>query len=155
MKALLIEDDYYFAEEIVSDLETAVPDLRGQIEIIRTEKQLRDRLASSQPLQYQFIILDIMLTWGDASPKPEDVVVGGYFKAGLRCLKLLRDHASSANTPVIIHSARESEEIIKELRAENMSMDKIVFVTKSGSPTALVEEVKASLLPSPLSSGRP
>lgn len=153
MKALLIEDDYYFAEEIVTDLETAVPELRGQVEIIRTEKDLRDRLMSSRPPRYQFIVLDIMLTWGDASPKPEEVVVGGYFKAGLRCLKLLRGHSELAKTPVIIHSAREPEGISKELGAEGISMDHIDFVTKSGDPAPLVEAVQR-LLPSPFPSGR-
>ena len=144
MKTLLIEDDYYFGEEIVGDLENAIPSLKGSFDIIRTEQQFKERLQGSEPLQFGFIILDVMLTWDNQSGgrPPAEVVKGGYFEAGIRCLKQLREHPSTRSTPVIVHSARDTDQILQNILKERISMDGVTVVPKSGDPEPLVSAVR-------------
>jgi CheY-like chemotaxis protein len=145
MKILLIEDDYYFGVDIVESLEAALPVLQGSFETIRTEQEFRERFSSSEPLIYDFIILDIMLRWGDQSTEPEDVVRGGYFQAGIRCLKVIRETPATRNVPVIIHSARDTEINRADALQKDIPLDGITIVAKSGDPMALVEHLSPML----------
>jgi DNA-binding response OmpR family regulator len=150
MKILLIEDDYWFGREIIESLEAELPVLRGAFETISAEKEFRERFSSSQPLNYDCIILDIMLQWGDPSSQPEDVVKGGYFQAGVRCLKVIREAPATQHVPVIIHSARDSEKITSDAELKEISLAGTTIVAKSGDPLTLVEHVSALLSrPSP------
>lgn len=146
MKILLIEDDYYFGREIIESLEAASPALQDSFETIRTEQEFRERFSSSEPLHYDFIILDIMLRWGDHSNQPEDVVRGGYFQGGIRCLKVIRETPATRKVPVIIHSARDTEKITADALQKHISLDGTTIIAKSGDPQVLVEHLSPMML---------
>lgn len=142
MKALIIEDDFLFVDVIRKNLETAVPDLRRAIDVIKTERQFREVFDSTAKLDYGLIVLDIMVQWdalGAGSVPAEDAWQEGYFRAGIRCLDRIRKRPESAITPVIVHSALESSQIIEALSQKRITQNQLEIIPKSGDPAAFIE----------------
>jgi CheY-like chemotaxis protein len=141
MKTLLVEDDYYFGEEIQQDVNLRFPDCEFQL--IRTEKECLELFQSKNPPEYSLIILDVMLPWDDdARAVPDEEAKNeGYFKAGIRCLAAIRSNLAAAKTPVIIHSALDTETIQQAMHQKNIDPSGITIVPKSGDPEPLVNAV--------------
>jgi len=149
MKILIVEDDYLFAEEMKQDI-LAAPEFQGaEVEVVGTEQEFRDGFEQIQQAGYDLIILDVMIRWVDPSPearKPdEDVLEDGYFRAGIRCLQMLRQAEATKDTPVVIHSNLDEKGIRSTMEVRQVDgVSKIV--PKSGSPLmdALRQAVKSA-----------
>ena len=148
MRYLFIDDDEEYSRQVISILERKFPPMRGNIDLIASEKEFFDRLASPEDFNYAFIILDIMLRWSSASdesnPHPAKVP-GGYLKAGVRILNALRKDPRGASLPIIIHTARGSERVEEAMEEWGISKYGIVVVRKWGDLHELVEELKKRL----------
>jgi DNA-binding NarL/FixJ family response regulator len=145
VRILIVEDDHWFGREIVQDVETAIPSLHGSIRVIKSEKEFRGVFRSTEALSFELIILDVMVQWdmaGSESIPEEDARAEGYFKAGIRCLELIRKHRSTGGTPVIVYSARDREVILQGIRQRQIAMEGIQIISKSGDPETLLEAVK-------------
>ena len=103
-QVLILEDDasmHPLLEQIIKK-----SDLKLKIEPIETEAEFRKWLASyNKNKRPDIFVIDVMLRWTDPDPgqppRPPDVIEGGFMRAGLRCLKLIRMHPSLYNTPII------------------------------------------------------
>jgi CheY-like chemotaxis protein len=149
MRALLIEDDYYFGREVVRDLEENFPAVRGAIDVIKTEREFRTLFDDpSRHLAYGFIVLDVMVHWdkrSSGSTPDQDVQQEGYFRAGVRCLDRIRRRTDTQQIPVVIHSALESEKLLQAIQQKGIIFERIEIVPKSGNPNSLVEALKRLL----------
>lgn len=147
MKALLVEDDYYFGEEIQRAVQTAFPDCEFQS--IRTERGCLEIFKTLTVPTYSFIVLDVMLPWDDSarSIPDEEARKEGYFKAGIRCLAAIRANPASAGAPVIIHSAVDSETIQQAMLQKKIDSAGVHIVPKSGDPGPLARAVSRLLQP--------
>jgi CheY-like chemotaxis protein len=140
MRVLIVEDDYLQADWLEQILREQFPGV--EIESIRSEQKFYDwleRMKSSAP---DLIILDVMLRWtdpGSGIPAPEEVSKGGYYRAGLRCEKLLRRAEYTKSTPVILYTVLEALDLGEEI--EKISTQSI-YLGKSSDTVPLVETAR-------------
>ena len=105
MKILLVEDEFIQANTICNDLKSHFPSI--DVDRIKTESEFRTRFSSIASNPPDLVILDIMLKWTDPQPNidyPDEVKIGGAYRAGLRCLKILIQDERTSGIPVILYS---------------------------------------------------
>lgn len=117
MKLLIVEDDHLQAEWISEKLSEAMPN--AEITCIRTESQFRrnfEDIASSAP---EVVLMDVMLRWADVSldipEPPEDVIKEKFYRAGLRCQRLLAEDERTARIPIVFYTVLERTDLRNEL----------------------------------------
>jgi CheY-like chemotaxis protein len=110
MWILLVEDDPDQAELIKSKLNAEFREC--VVRVISTESDFRrsvDGIANDPPA---VVVMDIMLRWCDVGPdmpaQPEDVLLEGYSRAGVRCCQLLKEDPRTRNTPVVVYSVLDA-----------------------------------------------
>jgi CheY-like chemotaxis protein len=110
---VIVEDDHLQEGPLQEYLGSAVPD--ADIETIGTELEFRRRLPALRERVPHVVVMDVMLRWTfpapDAVPPPEDVATGGYYRAGLRCARLLADDPRLAAVPVILYTILERSDL--------------------------------------------
>ena len=103
---LIVEDQELAAEVIRYAIKSNFS--RAEITTLRTEKEFRDDFENIARKPPTVIILDVMLRWTVATKSmqkpPDDVRKGGYYRAGLRCHKILRSDDRTKRTPVVLYS---------------------------------------------------
>src|SRR6266545_683355 len=137
MRVLIVEDDYLQADWLGEILREQLEGV--EIEHIRSEQKFYDWLESSKRSPPDLIILDVMLRWtdpGSGISAPEEVRTGGYYRAGLRCEKLLRQLEESRSTPVILYTVLEALDLGDDI--DKISA-KSAYLGKSSDPSPLVE----------------
>jgi CheY-like chemotaxis protein len=111
MYVLIVEDDWAQYEFISQ----ALLNLKPVPRVVRfgNEKEFNDRfeeLAADRP---DVILMDIMLRWANPAPQmeqpPEEVKRDGFYRAGLRCERMLAGDERTKEIPVIIHSVLSLE----------------------------------------------
>ena len=141
MKIRLIEDDHIQAEVICGDLDR---EFKTEVALIRTENEFRNCLSVLEKDPPDVFIIDVMLRWEDPKPNfempPEEVREGGFYRAGLRCAKLLSGNRQMANIPVILYSVLEKEDLEHEL---GTLPPNITFLTKESDLKPLIREVRS------------
>ncbi len=108
-QVLILEDDATMHSLLESIISKNLSDLTS-VQIIETEADFRLKWMPAFTLDRSkkpdIFIIDIMLRWTDPNPeqppRPPDVIEGGFMRAGLRCLRLIRQHPTLSNVPVII-----------------------------------------------------
>jgi CheY-like chemotaxis protein len=89
------------------------------IKCIKTESAFRDAFENIATDKPGVIIIDMMLRWADPSPTiappPDEVEREGFYRAGLRCVKLLTTDERTKSIPVIFYSILEHEDFKNEL----------------------------------------
>jgi CheY-like chemotaxis protein len=140
MHVLIVEDDYLQADwlgQILRDQLSGV-----EIELIRNEQRFYDWLESLKSSPPDLVILDVMLRWtdpGSGISAPEEVMKGGYYRAGLRCEKLLRQKERTRSTPVILYTVLEALDLAAE--TDGIS-DKSIYLGKSSNASPLIDVVQ-------------
>ena|ERR1035441_4674606 len=119
MRLLLVEDNYFHADLIRQGLIEELP--RLEVTIISSEQEFRMRLAELAVSPPDVILMDISLTWThdrrDRSPAPEDVRLGGFYKAGFRCQQLLERGEKTRSIPLILLSVIDLAEFEREFQS--------------------------------------
>lgn len=116
MRVVLVEDDYLQAELIETWLSDTWPKI--EIERIETEAEFRSQIQALSSHPPDVVIMDLLLRWSDPSPDfeppPDKVKAEGFYRAGLRCVELLRKNGAR-HIPVILYSILEQRDIEDEL----------------------------------------
>ena len=144
MRIVLLEDNHLQAEVICRHLRENLRLHEEDIPCIKTERDFRKSLAEGafESFQPDVFVLDVMVRWMDPEPdaeddRPEDVKDEGYYKAGMRCARLLRD--SGCKTPIILFTIVEKLEVQRELEKGGHAIADLVTITKKGDLSELVE----------------
>lgn len=139
MYIIHVEDDPLQADWLHSNLTTVLPDAR--IEHIRTELDFYKWLDSQEHLPDVFII-DVMLRWTDPGidlqPPPDNVELGGFYRAGLRCERKIAEHETARHVPVILYSVLERNDLEQELK--NVPAN-VIYLTKEPTLEKLFKEI--------------
>jgi len=140
-----VDDDPLFNEEVIRELGGRFKNL--QIEVIKTEKEFRERLADPAKFNFDLVILDVMVHWADQSEEslPDPTLKGGYFRAGIRCLEEILKHPELAARPVIIHSALDEDQILAKVREQKLAEDHLAIVSKRSNLDTFCEAVQKQL----------
>src|SRR5215213_772368 len=113
MKVVIVEDDYQQAELITSWLLERWPQL--DIQRIGTEAAFRSLLSDPSFQPPNIFIIDIMLRWADPSPDievpPDEVIVEGPYRAGLRCVDLIRKTVATSHIPSVLYSVLDQRDV--------------------------------------------
>jgi len=145
MKILIVEDDYLQADWIRANLEQAFSNLETGIDIdqIGTELEFRARLADIPKEPPDVIIMDVMLRWTDPSPDmqlpPDDVQEKGFYRAGLRCARLLAKDKRTSDIPVILYTVLEHIDLKGDLQG---LPERVIYLLKKSDPTELIQRIR-------------
>jgi hypothetical protein len=140
MKIVSLEDDEPFWDLLQEALNEAFPG--ADVAWIHTESGFRREMKNFVANPADIFLLDVMVKWADASenmpPAPKEVVEQGYYRAGLRCRKLLLENPATKKVPVILFTVlerRDIEKVVSELPANT------AFVGKSGDFRELIATI--------------
>jgi CheY-like chemotaxis protein len=144
---LLLEDDHIQADNITDTIKK-----RFDVEVTRiaTEKafiEFIDRLGEECP---DLAILDVMVRWADPEPDmqlpPPHVKNEGSHRAGLRCLRLLKE--SGRDVPSIIYTILEKQDLegehtLHDARSSQAtgSQDELIVLRKEGDRKTLINAI--------------
>jgi DNA-binding NarL/FixJ family response regulator len=145
MQCALVDDDPLFNEEVIEELGGRFPSL--QVEVIKTEKEFRERLDDPAKFNFDFVILDVMVHWADQSEEslPDPALKGGYFRAGIRCLEEILKRPELAKVPVIIHSALDEDQILAKVREQKLAEDHLAIISKRSDLANFCEAVQKQM----------
>lgn len=113
---VIVEDDHLQEGPLQEHLGGTVSD--ADIETICTERDFRTRLPALRERVPDIVIMDVMMRWTfpapDAVPPPADVATGGYYRAGLRCARLLADDPVLSGVPVVLYTILERSDLERD-----------------------------------------
>jgi DNA-binding NarL/FixJ family response regulator len=144
IKILVVEDDHVQASWIVSALRDSFHNT--QIEIVSTELEFRSKLPEIVEDPPDVVVMDVMLRWADPTPAgvvepPEEIKREKYYRAGLRCQKLLSEQAAPGRIPVVFYTVLSHDHLAADLRMD----PSIMWVAKSESADDLIKAVRSHL----------
>ena len=106
MQIVLVEDDDLQAEEIGDALRRALPSVK--VDWICSESTFRQRLPSIKSRPPDGIIMDLLLLWAEPGPgmptPPTEIESESYYRAGIRCVEILRKEPTLRNVPVVLYT---------------------------------------------------
>lgn len=114
MRILIVEDDKLQFETIRKAISVS-PYLGGaKVERIVTELEFREKFENIAAHNPTAILMDVMLKWTTKNhwvAPPQEVDEQGFFRAGLRCERLLAQDERTREIPVIIYSVLGKEDL--------------------------------------------
>ena len=141
---VLVEDDHLQEGPLADYLQDSVPDLT--IETVTTESEFRNKLPDFRKQPPDLVIMDMMLRW--AVPRlsmpdpPPEVLDGGYYRAGLRCIDLLRQDELLKDIPIILYTFLERQDLTRD---NPRAMEGIQYLRKSADGEELARLVENGL----------
>jgi CheY-like chemotaxis protein len=141
-RVLVVEDDYLQADWLEETLKKSFTDLN--VQQIRTESEFRNKLGNLRRDPPDLILLDVMLRWTDPSPKidvPTEEAKNGFFRAGLRCERLLRQHKETRRIPVILYTVLQETDLGKEL----IKTPPTYYVGKATDSSYLIDTINKAI----------
>jgi CheY-like chemotaxis protein len=136
----LVEDDYLQADSIITELTGGIPNL--EIRRITTEAEFRERFSEIEHDLPVAVIMDVMLPWTEPSPEPPavplEVQENGFYRAGVRCAKLLLD-SQTTKIPIILYTVLEHEDLHHELELQH---PRLTHVRKESDSTKLLSKLR-------------
>ena len=143
MRILVVEDDHLQREWIRQKLQE---EFNAQIDMISTEGDFRSRLEEIAKNPPDVIIMDIMLRWTDPrpdmQPQPDDVKREGFFRAGLRCQRLLALDERTKNIPVILYTVLTNNDVGDETKKLRRN---VIHVSKDSDIRPLFKRIREFL----------
>jgi CheY-like chemotaxis protein len=147
-RVLILEDDSAMSEWLESAIHREMADLRPEIEVLETESEFVlkwlpefDKGLREKPA---VIVIDVMLRWTDPDPdqppRPPEVIDGGFMRAGLRCLDLIRKHTTLSRSRVVLFTNLSKE----NLESIGGNADDVEFVQKDDALVVL-RRIRAAL----------
>ena len=113
---VVVEDDHLQEGPLEEYLIDRFPG--SQVETIRFESDFRDRLEHYREARPDLVIMDVMLKWArsreDAPAEPPDVAEGQYFRAGMRCTRLMAADENLRDVPVIVYTILERQDLERD-----------------------------------------
>ena len=118
-RILIVEDDPEQFRLINEELQFAFKDVK--IESIRTESDFREEVNNIIASPPDLILMDMMLRWSLPAPPekmpamPEHIEEEGYYRAGIRCTKLLLEKNPQNTIPILVFTVLHHEDLEKDL----------------------------------------
>jgi DNA-binding NarL/FixJ family response regulator len=113
---VVVEDDHLQEGPLADHLAAVFPE--AAVETIATEEQFRAHLADMRVAVPDLVVMDVMLRWAfprpDPTPLPPDVAQGGYYRAGLRCARLMLDDSRLRRVPVVLYTILERSDLERD-----------------------------------------
>jgi DNA-binding NarL/FixJ family response regulator len=116
---VVVEDDHLQDAPLREMLRDQFPAAR--IESVSTERDFRGQLDGYRTDPPDIVIMDVMMRWahprlGDPPP-PDDVLEGGYRRAGIRCVELMAREPTLCEVPVIYYTILERSDLERDAKA--------------------------------------
>lgn len=116
------------------------------VEILCTEEEFREAVPALQLDVPDLVIMDVMLRWSfprpDPPEPPEDVMSGGYYRAGLRCAQLLYDDPRLRRVPVVLYTILE----LSDLERDGQKLPpNATYVGKNSELDVLVRHIRSRM----------
>jgi hypothetical protein len=139
---VVVEDDHLQDGPLRDFLGEQFPTAR--IMPLMTEREFRDHLAGFCQDPPDLIIMDVMMRWTDPRPgeppPPADVLMGGYRRAGIRCVNLLAREPALGTVPVIYYTILERSDLERG-DAEALSGN-VFLIRKSSDRQPLTRKIR-------------
>jgi hypothetical protein len=145
---MVIDDDEKFARRLIGRIEKSMPELGDSSDLVLTEKELRQRLEHTKVFGYSFVILDVMLRWtafNEEVTEDAPAEIGGYFRAGIRCLAAIRDLEEGRDVPVFIYSAVDPADVRFHLEERQNATKNVKIFGKGRDAERLQEAIREVL----------
>lgn len=143
MYILIVEDDRLQYNFIKNALGSAEAFPQARLERIVTESEFQKKFEAIATDKPDVIIMDIMLRWTDPAPDmelpPPDIATQGFFRAGVRCEKMLAEDERTKDIPVIIYSVLEKE----DLEGEIPQRPQVSYLEKDFDPREMKKMLKS------------
>lgn len=114
MYILIVEDDKLQYETIERSILESNRLSKARLERVRTELEFHEKFEEIANDNPTVILMDIMLKWTSkdrlVEPPPE-VEEKGFYRAGLRCERMLANDKRTENIPVLIYSVLGIEDL--------------------------------------------
>jgi len=118
-RIIIVEDDHLQEGPLEEHLSRAVQG--AELVTFSTEREFRNYFPQLRERVPDLVVMDVMLRWSDPEPDaplpPEEVVSGGYYRAGLRCAQLLAEDEKLRRVPVILHTILERGDLERDGQA--------------------------------------
>jgi CheY-like chemotaxis protein len=144
MHVVVVEDDHHQTAPLGEHLTAAFAPVT--VEALASEEDFRAALPRFARQPPDLVVLDVMLRWSFPRPNrpepPADVVEGGYYRAGLRCAKLMLADQRLRSVPVVLHTILEVADLERD--GEKLPPN-ATYVGKSSDLDVLVRHIKGLL----------
>jgi CheY-like chemotaxis protein len=141
---VIVEDDH-LQEGPLQDHLTSVFD-NATVDTLCTEEEFRTAVPAMRVDVPDLVVMDVMLRWSfprpDPPDPPEDVVLGGYYRAGLRCARLLHDDPPLRRVPVILYTILELSDLERD---GHMLPPNATYVGKNSELDVLIRHIRFRL----------
>jgi CheY-like chemotaxis protein len=113
---IVVEDDHLQEGPLADHLAGMYPD--AVVETLATEEHFRAHLPKMRQAIPDLVLMDVMLRWASPRPgmptPPDDVVAGGYYRAGLRCARLMLGDSRLRRVPVVLYTILERNDLERD-----------------------------------------
>lgn len=144
MNVLIVEDDRPQAEAIHEMLARSFMDV--EVSKIITESEFRDKFGSLKLDSFDLILLDVMLKWAEPSlnmrKPPPEIEREGFYRGGVRCLKMLLASPEMQSIPIIIYSVLGRDDLRVELQKVPAH---VLFLQKDFDESRLLRHIRSLL----------
>jgi hypothetical protein len=141
---VVVEDDHLQEGPLADHLTGMFPD--AFVETLTTEEQFRAHLPRMRAAVPDLVLMDVMLRWASPRPEmpipPEDVVAGGYYRAGLRCARLMLGESGLQQVPVVLYTILERNDLERDGQTLPPNA---TYVGKNSEPDVLSRHIRARL----------
>lgn len=138
---VVVEDDHLQDGPLQELLREQFPTAR--IEVVCTERDFRDRLDGYRRDPPSIVVMDVMMRWANPRqgdpPPPPDVLAGGYRRAGIRCVDLMRRAPALRDVPVVYYTILERSDLERDADA---FPDNVFLVRKSSDRQPLTRKIR-------------
>lgn len=114
MYILIVEDDKLQFETISNSILENRALYKLEIKRIVTELEFRERFEEIATDKPAAILMDVMLRWTTKNrlvEPPKEVEENGFYRAGLRCEKMLAADSRTKNIPIMIYSVLGKDDL--------------------------------------------
>jgi DNA-binding response OmpR family regulator len=112
---------------------------------LSTEYEFRQQLENLAEPYPELIVLDVMLPWTkpmeDMPEAPKEVKENRFYRAGMRCEKLVRKKRAVKHIPIIIYTNLAQEDIQDDLNKLSNNTH-TVYLGKSSEIKELLDKIK-------------
>ena len=140
MHILIVEDDKLQFETIRNAIAGSDWLWESKIDRIVTELEFKEKFEELARNNPSVILMDVMLKWTTKNKMvepPPEIDEQGFFRAGLRCEKMLALDNRTKNIPVIIYSVLGREGLESELSLR----PNVRFVEKDFTPAGIEKAI--------------
>ena len=141
---VVVEDDHLQEGPIADNLAGMFPE--ATVEAFATEEEFRKHLPRMRETVPDLVIMDVMLRWASPRPglpaPPDDVVAGGYYRAGLRCARLMLGDGRLRHVPVVLYTILERNDLERDGQTLPPNA---TYVGKNSEPDVLSRHIRSRL----------